>query len=489
MVMRSEAADLTVARVGGLHGLSFRARSGLTPSSWGFAVFALDVTMLAMAIPLSELGAPVAAQTVPLYWLITFPLVVLAFFYAQGMYRYRFDLSLLDPGRIVLAGTTLAAMTLITSWALVDDAPVAVQGIRLWTFTTVYLVAGRIWQSASERHARCEGRAGNPTLILGAGKIGRLVAKRLQDHPELGMHPVGFLDDDPLFSEVELGLPVLGRQSDLNRVVDEQSVRSLIVAYSRGATEELLESVRGWQGRGVTTSFVPRMFELSRERTTVSCLGGIPLVSIHAANPRGWQFGAKSLCDRIGALVVLVLLAPLLSSLAVGVLISSGRPILYRQERVGRDGRRFGMLKFRSMRHADDFEPAPHLELAADTAPGGIEGVDRRTRFGAFIRSTSLDELPQLLNVLRGEMSFVGPRPERPEYVDLFKRGIYRYEDRQRVKSGITGWSQVNGLRGKTSIVDRVEWDNYYIENWSFWLDFKILLLTLRAVFRVDDVE
>ena len=140
------------------------------------------------------------------------------------------------------------------------------------------------------------------------------------------------------------------------------------------------------------------------------------------------------------------------------------------------------MLKFRSMRSGEGLALVP--DLPTDTAPGGIEGDDRRTRFGAFLRGTSLDELPQLLNVLRGEMSLVGPRPERPEFVRLFEHNVYRYGDRHRVKSGITGWSQVNGLRGKTSLSDRVEWDNWYIENWSLWLDVKILLGTLVAALR-----
>jgi lipopolysaccharide/colanic/teichoic acid biosynthesis glycosyltransferase len=142
------------------------------------------------------------------------------------------------------------------------------------------------------------------------------------------------------------------------------------------------------------------------------------------------------------------------------------------------------MLKFRSMRAGALEDAVAALELPPDTAPGGVEGADRRTRVGSFLRRTSIDELPQLLNVLKGEMSLVGPRPERPEFVGLFEESVYRYTDRHRVKAGITGWAQVHGLRGKTSLADRVEWDNYYIENWSLWLDVKIALLTALAVVR-----
>jgi lipopolysaccharide/colanic/teichoic acid biosynthesis glycosyltransferase len=174
--------------------------------------------------------------------------------------------------------------------------------------------------------------------------------------------------------------------------------------------------------------------------------------------------------------------------LAVAVWLSSGRPVLYRQQRIGRDGKPFDMLKFRSMRPAAAPTQA-NAVVSGDMAPGGVEGDDRRTPIGTFMRRTSLDELPQLLNVLRGEMSFIGPRPERPEFVEIFDQKVRRYGERHRVKSGITGWAQVSGLRGKTSVADRIEWDNYYIENWSLWFDFKILLMTLAVVARPGAVE
>ena len=175
-------------------------------------------------------------------------------------------------------------------------------------------------------------------------------------------------------------------------------------------------------------------------------------------------------------------ISPLLISLIVLVRLSSPGPIFFRQDRIGRDGRVFQCLKFRTMRpeKASDAE----FELKSSSAPGGVEGIDRRTRIGKIMRSTSLDELPQLVNVLKGEMSLVGPRPERPQFVEFFEIQIHRYGERHRVKAGITGWAQVHGLRGQTSIADRVEWDNYYIENWSLALDLKILLLTVAAVMR-----
>jgi lipopolysaccharide/colanic/teichoic acid biosynthesis glycosyltransferase len=170
-----------------------------------------------------------------------------------------------------------------------------------------------------------------------------------------------------------------------------------------------------------------------------------------------------------------------------------GRPVVFYQRRIGMDGTEFEIQKFRTMRLEDapsGEHDLPEQMLARDTAPGGVESGDRRTRLGAFLRRTSMDELPQLFNVLRGEMSLIGPRPERLEFARLFDHEVYRYPDRQRVKSGITGWAQIHGLRGKTSLSDRVEWDNYYIENWSPWLDLKILLTTPVVIFSHSrDVE
>jgi lipopolysaccharide/colanic/teichoic acid biosynthesis glycosyltransferase len=221
------------------------------------------------------------------------------------------------------------------------------------------------------------------------------------------------------------------------------------------------------------------------ERATVEHLGGLPLLWVEPTNPKAWQFDVKYAIDRVVAATALLLAAPLLIATAVAVWASVGRPILYRQRRVGRDGREFDMLKFRSMKIATEaLEKLPLPALLPGTAPGGVEGLDRRTRVGRFIRRTAIDEVPQLLNVLRGEMSIVGPRPERPEFVEMFARDVHRYGERHRVKAGITGWAQVNGLRGKTSLADRVEWDNYYIDNWSLWLDLKIALATGVALVR-----
>jgi exopolysaccharide biosynthesis polyprenyl glycosylphosphotransferase len=351
-------------------------------------------------------------------------------------------------------------------------------------FALVYVGAARVLLVSSQRRARARGLLGKATLIVGAGRVGAHVARRLEEHPEYGLKPIGFLDADPppSLEVVDRRAPVLGAPSDLEGVVIDHEVEHVILAFSRDRDQTLVPIVRRCDELGLQVSLVPRLYEGINERVALDHLGGMPLLALRAVDPKGWQFDIKHLFDRLASALILVVLSPLLLAVALGVRVSSPGPIMFRQRRVGRDGQVFDILKFRSMRErpkeADSFSPT------RGSAPGGVEGEDRRTGFGRFIRRTALDELPQLLNVVRGEMSLVGPRPERPEFVSLFDDDIDRYGDRHRVKSGITGWAQVNGFRGQTSLADRVEWDNFYIENWSLWLDVKILLLTVVAVVR-----
>jgi exopolysaccharide biosynthesis polyprenyl glycosylphosphotransferase len=312
--------------------------------------------------------------------------------------------------------------------------------------------------------------------------VGALVARRFLDNPELGFRPVAFLDKEPLVdTAVELGIPVAGASWDLDDAIARLKIEQVVVTFSTAPDEVLLRIVRRCEEVGVPTAIVPRLFERMPAMTQMEHLGGLPLVAPRPVAPTGWQFRVKYASDRLLSGVAIVALSPLLIAAASAVLVSKGRPVFFRQSRIGRDGRPFEMLKFRSMAGA---AVSPYEPPEGDLAPGGVEGEDRRTRVGTFLRKTSIDELPQLFNVLRGEMSLIGPRPERPEFVEDFEQRIYRYSDRHRVKSGITGWAQVHGLRGRTSLADRAEWDNFYIENFSLWLDLKIALMTVRTLFR-----
>ena len=450
----------------------------------------LGIAALAAALSGTVLGLP------PVHpgWLIGFSLAVIALLAYVGVYRPRFAPHLLDDIRAIVGSTAIAAMgTAFVVVLLTDERAAATQAIRAWLFAATALTAGRAGAQIVQTRLRRRHGAGAPTLIVGAGRIGHLVAKRLRDRPEFGLRPVAFLDPEPLVLEDGSDLPVLGSRSvpyegglpaALAAGVRELGVRHAIVTFSLTPHESELELMRRCNDLGVSVSIVPRLFEGVPDQTSVERLGGLPLVSVRPSDPRGWQFAVKYALDRVFAALAIVVTSPIMLLAAVGVLLTMGRPVLFHQRRLGMDDREFEMRKFRTMKSVEDEEPElPEGMLERDVAPGGVESEDRRTRLGSFLRRTSTDELPQLFNVLRGEMSLIGPRPERPEFAREFNRAVYRYPDRHRVKSGITGWAQVHGLRGKTSLSDRVEWDNYYIENWSLWLDFKILLMTLGVMF------
>jgi exopolysaccharide biosynthesis polyprenyl glycosylphosphotransferase len=451
---------------------------------WARGALLLDGAMLFAAGLLSQLAAARAGivETSPV-WLILFAGLVVLCLERRGLYDWRLRLSVLDNLRRVVSATAIATMGVLTLRILLPGSvhDLAPQSLRLFAFSAVYLVAGRIAFDWTQLMARRHGDLAKPTLIIGAGRIGALTASRLLQHPELGLQPVGFIDKEPL-DEPGLPVPVLGASWDLERLIEQHRVEHVIVTFSTAPSEVLLREMQRCEELGVKVSLVPRLFERVTERLTVEHIGGLPLLSTTRSDPQGWQFALKYIVDRLIAGSVLLLALPLFLLLALGTIVSVGRPIFFRQPRLGQDGREFEMLKFRSMRAPS--EPLEIPDLPPDTAPGGIEGDDRRTTFGTFLRRTSLDELPQLVNVLKGDMSLIGPRPERPDFARLFETNVYRYGDRHRVKSGITGWAQVHGLRGKTSLSDRVEWDNFYIENWSLWLDVKIVLMTLWAMRR-----
>jgi exopolysaccharide biosynthesis polyprenyl glycosylphosphotransferase len=487
--VRSSVAD--APSVGAAGNLRRRAQSltgiGIRPGrAWSVARFSLDTTMLVTAGVATTLGSSAVDVPAPsAFWLAVFAAFVLAFCGARGMYGSRLRYELLEDLRVVIIATSLAAMAVLSLRELIAAPPdLSAQVIRTWAFATVYLAAGRVALQWSRTQAYRHGESVRPTLIIGAGKVGRLAAKRLLAHPELGLKPIGFLDKDPMAAEDgSLPLPVLGASWDLDRVASQHGVEQVIVTFSRAPHDVMLRLIRRCEELGLRVAFVPRLFETVTNRLTIEHIGGLPLMSARPVNPKGVQFAIKYAADRLVAAVALLIALPLMVPAALAILLTLGRPLFFRQVRVGRDGRTFEMLKFRTMNPVAEPElGAQSLDLPPDTAPGGVEGDDRRTRLGTFLRRLSIDELPQLINVLKGEMSLIGPRPERPEFVGLFEQSVYRYGDRLRVKSGITGWAQVNGLRGKTSLSDRVEWDNFYIENWSLWLDLKVLLLTVLAV-------
>jgi len=452
--------------------------------AWPWVLFCLDAAMLLAGGVLAAYGAS-RANSIPLSAasMVAYTAIALTLIYLAGLYRVRLQPRLLDDTTRMLAMTTLAAALVAFGQLLIGGDPDASGIVREWAFVTVYAIAGRAAVEWSAVQARRAGLFVKPTLIVGRGTVGSLVARRLLARPELGLKPVAFLDKEPRGDvDAPPEIPVAGASWDFDDVIDRYGIQQIIVAFSTAPNAVMLRLLRRAEERKIDVAFVPRFFERVPERISVEHLGGLALLSPRRARAHGWQMAVKEGLDRLVAACLLLLLSPVLIAAYLAVRLTMGKPVFFRQTRVGRDGKPFEILKFRSMRPLAGGD-APFV-VPAGLGPGGVEGTNRITRVGQWLRDTNVDELPQLLNVLRGEMSLVGPRPERPEFVSRFEDTVYRYHDRLRVKAGITGWAQINGLRGRTSIADRAEWDNFYIENFSLWLDLKIILLTAGAILR-----
>ena len=452
----------------------------------------VDVLMLILAvvatIVVTELAGPHSSAEIGM--LVGYPCLVMLFLYLRGTYRSNLELRIVEEVWGAVSAVSVAALVLLAVQVFVEHSRSGELAARVWLLTLVAVGGGRLALALVLRGARREGHIGHPTLIVGAGVVGAKVATWLEQHPESGLRVEGFLDADPMPSTDIPRVPILGTPDDLEKAVAETRAEHVILAYTTTPDEELIPLVRRCGELGLQVSVVPRLFESVSDHVALDRLGTLPLLDLRPTHPKGSRFAIKHGLERVVAAVCLVIFGPLMLLIALGVKLGSPGPVLFRQGRVGRDGRPFDMLKFRTMSVDESGEGGSSdvtesFELEEGVAPGGVEGVDRRTRLGRWLRRSSLDELPQLINVVRGEMSLgAGPRPERPEFVRAFEPEVDRYGDRHRVRAGITGAAQVRDLRGQTSISDRVEWDNYYIENWSLSQDLKILLSTLPAMFR-----
>src|SRR6476659_7356563 len=327
----------------------------------------------------------------------------------------------------------------------------------------IAVIIGRAVAYALARAAKARGIASERTLIVGEGELAGGLAKTLLEHVEFGLRPVGFLGRTSAGSDI---LPFLGECTELDHVVQEHDVSRVLVAFGGTNDKDLATVLRASERTPAEIHVVPRFFELC----------GIPLFHLRRPALRSAARLEKRAFDLAGASLLLLLTAPLLAIAALAVRMSSPGPVLFRQKRVGLSGQLFEIVKFRTMYVNDD----------SDTAWFAGED-DRVTRGGRVLRKTSIDELPQLFNVLRGEMSIVGPRPERPHYTDQFAATVSRYDDRHRVLGGITGWAQIHGRsRGMDAVPERARLDNYYIENWSVWRDLVIIVRTVGVLLRGD---
>jgi exopolysaccharide biosynthesis polyprenyl glycosylphosphotransferase len=399
---------------------------------------------------------------------------VLGVFAFSRLYRLTRGPSRIDEFYSIFAFTTVGTlMGVALASLLFKNSPLELdysRGMILygWGLTIVFVTFGRVVHTQVRARLRRQGWGRDRVLIVGTGDVGRMIFQKTQSNPGLGYEVAGFVTTDGE-NGTPLAAPVLGQASELATIIDDYQVDEVIIALPEATHQEILMLISECERGKVTIKVFPDVFQIMASQVSIGDLGGLPLLTVRDIALRGWRLTAKRLMDVIGAACVLILISPLMVLMAVLIKLDSRGPVFYAQERMGLDARLFRMLKFRSMR-----------QDAEAHGPGWtVEGDPRVTRLGRIIRRINVDELPQLINVLMGEMSLVGPRPERPVYVNQFRRSIPRYMDRHWEKAGMTGWAQVNGLRGDTSIVERTKYDLWYIENWSLLLDVKILIRTL----------
>ncbi len=389
-----------------------------------------------------------------------------------GLYEYRHERTKADEAFLVVQGASLATLLLVASTFFIRTFSYSRWVIVLfWALDVVSVYSVRLGIREVVRGLRRHGRFVRRALVVGAGPLGREVVHRLRGHPEFGVRVVGYLDERVPAGERIEGKEVLGGYETVTQILTQHRVDQLFVALPMEASHEMLKILNAIEGELVDVRIVPDVLQFVTLRSVVEELEGLPVISLAQSPITGWSRLAKRGMDLVLAAAGLVVLAPLMGLIALAIRLTSRGPVFYGQERMGLDGRSFHMYKFRSM------------QVDAEAASGPVwaptEDDARRTVVGRVLRRLSLDELPQLWNVLRGEMSLVGPRPERPFFVHQFKTLIPQYMLRHKVKSGLTGWAQVNGLRGNTSLEKRIEYDLYYIQNWTLALDVKILLLTI----------
>ena len=415
---------------------------------------------------------PALARYMPTIVVHTITIVIM--FYFSQLYHLKRAFSRIEQLRQVIGVVTLG--TLLASGTqefLLQNTPMEAVYPRsllfyVWFFSVFLTVFGRELHRRSWTLLRRRGVVRDNLLIVGEGEIARKITEHIRNSPELGYTIVGIVTAAEQEGEL-LGYPYIGAYDDIPRLIDDRQVEQVIVALSDYRRGELVELISLCQRGKVDIKVYPDMFSYMAGDLNVDDLGGTPLLTVRDIALRGWKLSLKRALDLIGATVGLVLLSPLMLITALLIRLESRGSVFYWQVRMGLDGRPFPMIKFRSMRQ--------NAESGGQTWT--VENDERVTRLGRYMRRSNWDEIPQLINVLVGHMSLVGPRPERPMYVQQFRRQIPDYMVRHREKSGMTGWAQINGFRGDTSIAQRTEADRFYVENWSLWLDIVIIIRTV----------
>ena len=431
-------------------------------------------TTLLRFLPLQEDIPPLDAY---IYGSLVVIPIWLLLFKARKMYGARRNVALADEFSVIVRLVTLG-MLIVMSGAFFYRAfsySRVVFGL-LWITAIGFTFAGRVVLALVEKSLYKRGKELRNAVIIGTGETANRIYGILRDQPLLGYRFVGYFAQQPSPDNFPLAAaPYLGQLEQVPQKLSTEQVELALIALSHEEYGQLFELVQMCEGVNVEFMMVPDILEIMASQMRVVELEGIPFIKLKGVPMTTWGRIIKRAFDAVVCTILLILFSPILLLIAILIKLDSKGPVFFSQERVGLDSRQFSILKFRSMK----------IGAEARTGPlWATENDPRRTRVGKFLRQTSLDELPQLVNVLKGNMSLVGPRPERQFFVEQFKQFVPKYLDRHRVKAGMTGWAQVNGLRGPHgSLEERIKYDIYYVENWSLWFDIRILLKTIRAVF------
>ncbi|TEU11650.1 MAG: undecaprenyl-phosphate glucose phosphotransferase [Anaerolineales bacterium] len=405
-----------------------------------------------------------------LRWLVLHVSSLLTTFFFYRLYHTRRGGSRIDLFYSIVSAVSIATVigTSLSYLAYQTDGDLS-RGVTVyaWALTIALLFFGRIFLGWIR--GRVAARRPDRLLLVGTGDVARMILQKTLHSPQLGYRVVGFVDGEDTEGDV-VGVPILGSQSELARILRENDIQEVVIALPNASHDELLDMISACEAEHANVRIFPDFFQIVASELSIGDLDGLPMLTIRDPGLRGWKLTLKRTIDLVIGSLALILLSPLMLLVALLIRLGSKGPVFYAQVRVGLDGKPFPILKFRTMLTGAEEGTGPVWTTIDDP---------RRTRLGEFLRKTSIDELPQLINVLVGDMSLVGPRPERPIFVEQFKQVVPRYMERHKEKAGMTGWAQVNGLRGDTSIVERTKYDLYYIENWSPMFDLKIILRTM----------
>lgn len=446
-------ADLIAINVGLLFSYWLRFYSGLMPVVYGIPSIKSYINTL-----------PIIS------------VILLFIMRSYGLYTMKARLSIVDEFFLIIKSMTVGFVILMAATFIYREFSYSRGALVIsWFSLIVFMAICRFLINRLRFFARKTSKDIRNLLIIGTGNTASKLIRHISNDPHWDYKICGIVSIEPTQEKEILDIPVLGSLDDISNVLSHRDINEVILTASSLPRHKVFDLIVECEKGMINFKLVADLLGMVTSRVDMRNIDGIPLLSLKESPLAEWHNRfVKRLMDIVVSLLCLILLSPLYLIMAVLVKLSSLGPIHYMQKRIGEDGKRFAILKFRTMK---------------DKAEKGIGPVwakkddPRRTKIGAFLRRHNLDELPQLINVLKGEMSLVGPRPERPRFVGKFKENIPRYMSRHKIKSGMTGWAQVSGLRGNTSIEERTKYDIYYMENWSLLLDIKILFMSILSVF------